>query len=587
MGRRGRSRGDSIRGMSRASVRKKAAVDVPRAVRSGDDVVAEGGVSSAPRAWVGVPSMRVRLGWTALSLLAGVLWFLGCPDFDLWPLSWVAMVPVLFAVERAATVRGAFVYAWLTGIVGNLGGFYWLVGLLVRFANFPWIGALLSLLVICAYQGLVFGLTGAVVRRVRMHVDLPMAVVAPVSMVTFEKLLPVVFPFYVAITQAWQAHVIQVADLTGPLGVTALLLMVNGAIYDVLAGGRRRWGAAIGAGLVLAAALIYGRWRIEQVERLRASAPKIAVGVVQPNVPFHMKGNDRLRFAADQLRALQEQSSLLQAEGAELIVWPESSYPYILLRNVSRDFSEGSRLRIQRGFDVPVVVGAITKEPGSSENSGFYNSAVMVDRDGRFTARFDKRFLLIMGEYTPGREWFPWITRYMPEAAGQLERGQSVITLPLRTRDGKEYRLGPMICYEDILTEFGRQLARLRPHLLVNITNDAWFGDTSEPWEHLALSVFRAVELRTDLVRAVNTGVSAFIDAAGRVTARTYSVDPDRDPRGADRLLHRVALIEGGRTVYAIVGDLFAWMCVTATAVLYVLPRLRRRKGPVSDTKGA
>src|SRR6185369_4240305 len=103
------------------------------------------------------------------------------------------------------------------------------------------------------------------------------------------------------------------------------------------------------------------------------------------------------------------------------------------------------------------------------------------------------------------------------------------------------------------------------PHLLVNVTNDAWFGDTTEPWEHLGLSVFRAVEARTDLVRAVNTGVSAFVDATGRVYAKTYAVDPSVDERGADAIRARVALMEGGHTVYSRVGDVFGYLCAGAT----------------------
>jgi apolipoprotein N-acyltransferase len=135
-----------------------------------------------------------------------------------------------------------------------------------------------------------------------------------------------------------------------------------------------------------------------------------------------------------------------------------------------------------------------------------------------------------------------------------------------------------MICYEDILTDFGRKLAALHPHLLVNITNDAWFGDTAEPWEHLQLAVFRAIELRTDLVRSVNTGVSALVDAAGRVYARTYAVDPKKDPRPTDGLLGQVRLVEGGHTVYAATGDLFGWLCIAATVLGWLVwPRLRRR----------
>jgi apolipoprotein N-acyltransferase len=166
----------------------------------------------------------------------------------------------------------------------------------------------------------------------------------------------------------------------------------------------------------------------------------------------------------------------------------------------------------------------------------------------------------------------------MPRTASHFARGKEIVTFPF-TLDGTDYRLGPMICYEDILPGFGRELAGKRPHLLVNITNDAWFGDTSEPWQHLALSVFRAVEARADLVRAVNTGVSAFIDAGGRVRAKTYAVDPLVDPRGVDGIVGDMVLMEAGHTFYTRFGDVFGYGCVAATGFLWLLwPWLARRR---------
>jgi apolipoprotein N-acyltransferase len=513
------------------------------------------------------------------------MWFVGVPGIDVWPLAWAAMVPTFFAVERARTTRQAFLAAWLTGIIGNAGGFYWLVGMLQRFAHMPFVAAVPVFLLMCAYQGLVFALMGVAVRAVRRRAPrLPVALVAPLAMVGFELALPMVFPFNVAITQAWQRHVIQVADLAGPLGVTGLLLVVNGAVYDVATEGRRRARAALAAAGVLVGALAYGHVRIGQIERARAASPELAVGVVQPNLGFDQKGPERQRRAGRQLQDLQTQSARLEGLGAELILWPETGYPYAIPRDLEADLPATSRYRMRVGFSSPLLFGAVTRDaareaPPPGVRRYPYNSALMMDRDGQIVGRFDKIFLMVGGEYTPGRDTFPFIARMMPETAGQYARGQRIVTLPLRTADGHEYRLGPMICFEDILPNFGRELAALHPHLLVNLTNDAWFGQTAEPWEHLGLSVFRAVEARVDLVRAVNTGVSAFVDATGHVYARTYAVDPAVDPRPTDGIVARVRLREGGHTVYAVVGDLFGYLCLAATAYLWLLaPWLARRR---------
>ena len=547
---------------------------------------------AAPRPDLGVfaPLLaRFRSQWflAGLAVLSSVLWFLACADWDIWPLAWLAMVPGLVAIEAAPTTRRAVLYGWLTGIVANVGGFYWITGLLSRFGHVPMPLAILGLLLLCGYQATVFMFFALAIRKLRDRTRRrgrawPMALLAPVVMVAFEMLIPLLFPFYLAITQAWVTPVIQVADLAGPVGVTALLLAVNGGIYDLLvapkgSGPRRAIPLAAAAG-VLALALVYGFVRINQVDAAREEAPTIVVGVVQGNIPFDEKGYKRPDLAPRQLRELQKVSADLERQGADLIVWSESSYPFAVPRDQEIDFPEASRIRVRRGFSKPLVFGAITTPVTDDEDALNYNSALYLLPDDRFAGRFDKIFLLMFGEYIPFREVLEPI---LPKNASHFARGDKVTTFPF-SHDGVDYRLGPLICYEDILPGFGRKLAALHPHLLVNITNDAWFGDTAEPWEHLALSVFRAVETRSDLVRSVNTGVSAFVDANGRVMSQSYAVDPHKHPAPMTGHLDTVVLMEGGHTFYARFGDLFGWLCAIATVLLWigwpVAERLRARR---------
>jgi apolipoprotein N-acyltransferase len=518
----------------------------------------------------------------ALATASGVLWFLSCADFDIWPLAWFAMVPALWVLERAPSRRRGVLLTWLAGIVANLGGFYWLAGMLTRFGHLPLPLALLGLLLLAVYQAVVFLLFALVLSRIRqvsrdrLGAPLPMALLAPLVMVSFEILVPFIFPWYLAITQAWLPPVIQIAELTGPVGVSALLMAVNGAIYDALTETekRRRVFPGIITGAVLTSCLLFGLMRLQQVDAHRAMAPTIQVGVVQGNIGFDEKGLHHPELAASQLSDLQSASADLARRGADLVLWSESSYPYTIPRDAERDAPDGHPRQIARGFAVPLIFGAVTRD---RDGEFPFNSALMLDAGGEFVGRFDKIYLLIFGEYIPLLETFPFVRKLLPSTAGHFARGQEIVTFPF-THEGKSYRLGPMICYEDIIPSFGRKLAALHPHLLVNLTNDAWFGDTSEPWEHMALSVYRAVEVRSDLVRAVNTGVSAFIDAGGRVHARTYAVDPARDPRGVDTLLADAALLEGGYTFYARFGDVFGYLCVLVTAGLWLVwPRLRPR----------
>lgn len=552
------------------------------------------GVSEPASRWRDLPARTDRaatLVCIAVAALSGSMWVLSSADFDIWPLAWIAMVPLLWLIERAPSRRRAWFYGWLAGLACNAFGFYWITELMTRHAAMPWILGLAALLLLAGYQALVFMLFAAAVRGVRRHSreilgrPLPMVLLAPLAIVAFEILVPFIFPWYLAISQARVPPVIQIAELTGPVGISFVIVAISGGLYDALfeSERRRRLMCAGGAAGLLAAVLVFGYVRLHQLDEERAQAPHLTVGLVQSNIPLDP---NHQRAPSELLAELQRVSTDLERAGADLLVWPESSYPYAIARSDRGDGGLDNDARIRRGFAAPLIFGALTIDidPRASARSASrnrpppYNSAIMLGGDDSFIGRYDKIYRLMFGEYIPGVETFPFIRDLLPEAANHLAAGGEVTTFPL-VHEGVSYRLGPIICYEDILPHIGRALADKRPHLLVNITNDTWFGDTSEPWQHLALSVFRAVELRTELVRSVNTGVSAHVDAGGRVRAQSYVIDPVADPRAPSGLLVEVALIEGGDTFYARVGDLFGYLCVAAVAGLWLVwPWLWRRR---------
>ena len=524
----------------------------------------------------------VRFG---LSILAAILLFLSAPTFDVWPLMWVALVPQLHVALTAATHKRAFLYGWLTGFIANTVAFAWMRGLLERFGHMPPIEAIPIMLLLTSYQGLEFAFFSWAVRRAQARLRLPLTLLAPLVMVTVELLTPQIFPFYLAISQAWVPTVIQIADLTGPLGVTFVLVAFNGAIYDTWS----RWHAggatlavrarplAVAAGLVVLV-VAYGRVRMAQTDTVRAAAPKLKAGLVQANIGILEKW-DPQEFA-HLLDVHQRLSAELAGQGADFIVWPESSYPYPLPRGIQRDFPVDDRRHVRRGFDKPLVFGAVTRAPSTPSRPVRgpdrypYNTALMMEAGGRITGTFDKVFLMLFGEYIPFYDSIPWFTEIFPEAAN-FSRGSEPASFALDA-GGRKYRLGPLICYEDILPGFTRRVAALSPNLFVNITNDAWFGRTAEPHQHLALAVFRSVEHRIEMLRAVNTGVSAHIDAAGRVVQQTASVDPaDRPAPAPVTLMAEVAMLDGGG-LYRSIGDLFGALCAVSLLALFAV-RLQRR----------
>jgi apolipoprotein N-acyltransferase len=294
----------------------------------------------------------------------------------------------------------------------------------------------------------------------------------------------------------------------------------------------------------------------------------LKVGLVQPNFAYTTNGELTREEAVRQLTALQAESRRLEQAGAQLIVWSEGAYPVALPRDFKADFPLGSPGMIRRGFQIPVVVGAEMYDP-SHEDA--FNSAILLDSDGQAVDRYDKVRLLAFGEYIPGIDTFPWLRKFLPEGIGRFTAGKGPTVMTLRGPKVQSVRLGPVICYEDILQGFLRGVGQLHPDLLVNLTSDSWFGADTEPWEHLALSVFAGVELRVSLVRAVNSGVSALIDPNGRVLKKTYADDPYRNPRAEDGVVVTAPLVPGGHTVYVAVGNLFAYLCIFTTLLFVAI----------------
>jgi apolipoprotein N-acyltransferase len=515
-------------------------------------------------------------GAFALATVSGCLWFLAVTPFDLSALAWVAAVPMLLAVDRAPTLKQALLLGWWAGIVETAGGFYWLIDVMQRFADFPWWAAAPVFLLFCAARGIIFLLFTGIVCHIRKRRRVPMTVLAPVVMVSCELVVPQLFPCGQWISQAWHPLVIQVAELTGPLGVTALLMAANGALYDLAVDGRAARYPALAAAALLAGALIFGAVRMRQVDDVVAQTPRMKIGLVQPNFAYTVDGELSSEEAVRQLTALQAQSHRLQQAGAQLVVWSEGSYPVTLPRDFSADFAPESLGMIRRGFSVPVVVGA---DMFDASHDDAFNSAILLDGGGRAVGRYDKVRLLAFGEYIPGIDSFPWLRNLLPSGTGRFSAGRGPGVMTLQAPGGQVWKLGPVICYEDILQGFLRGVGKLHPDLLVNLTSDSWFGADTEPWEHLALSVFASVELRVSLVRAVNSGVSALIDPNGRLVQKTYADDPYRHPHPEDGMLVAAPWMAGGPTVYVAVGNLFAYLCVAATLILLGVALRAKRQG--------
>ncbi|HEY6881862.1 MAG TPA: apolipoprotein N-acyltransferase, partial [Polyangiales bacterium] len=291
-------------------------------------------------------------------------------------------------------------------------------------------------------------------------------------------------------------------------------------------------------------------------ERQRALAPKLKLGVAQANAPIPQ--GDPEAYARQSLATLRALTRPLEARGVALTVWGESAYPYPLLRTLARA-PEDVRAPLAEGVRGPLLLGLETYA-SFADNSSKYNSAVLVHPDGRLGSRVDKAHLIPFGEYVPFWHWVePLQERFRSPGftAG--------ISGTVRTDAGK---LGVLICYEDLFASAARETVRQGARTLVGLSNDVWFGHSREPFLHDAFARLRAVELRRDLLRAVNGGPSSLTTSSG-------ASEQLSQPFTRASIEVEVALLDA-RTPYSRLGDLTAPACTLLT--LLALARTRKLK---------
>ncbi|MBK6459541.1 MAG: apolipoprotein N-acyltransferase [Myxococcales bacterium] len=498
------------------------------------------------------------------AFLSGLLYFLAFPGVNLWPLAIVAFVP-FYVVLLGQTPRRAAWLGLLQGTTMNATGFYWLMSMLKTFSGFPAPICAFFVLVVAAFQGGRSALHAWLFARVTQRGVAPALAFAG-TFVAAELTFPVLFTWYFGGVAHDTPALAQVADLGGPILVGLALIGANLALAELVvarleARSISRRIVGIGAG-GLAATVLYGAVRIGSVDARAAASEPLHVGIVQGNLGLMQKRED----PAEGLRRHKRLTQELRQKGAELVVWSESSVTFAVPENVHEAFMKN---RVSAGAGVPMVFGAVVYR-SDPDRERWFNTALSSNAQGDITARYDKHYLLAFGEYLPFGEELPILHKWSPNS-GRFSKGKEFRPL-LFSRGGKDYKLGTLICYEDILPRFTSDLVNQEdPDLLVNITNDAWFGDTLEPWQHLALAKFRAIEHRRYLVRATNSGVSAIVDPVGRTMAHT----PTFKPATVDTVVHFMR----GQTVYAFLGDV-PWLLVTLLMfgfALRPLPGLQKK----------
>jgi len=490
-----------------------------------------------------------------------VLTVLAYPPFHLLIPSFTCLIPAIYLIQRASAdetpLRRGLAQGFWFGVTSGALVLYWMVVALWRFTPLSILGFSATIVALGMYTAILFGLVGWIERKTRISVVASF----PLLWTTLEWVVgnggDVAFPWLGLGTSLTGYPVfIQVADVVGARGITYLLALANAALAVAWlrhGRGRRRWGILSGVGAGIAAALIYG------VVRTRSLETRVVgeVALLQPNIGFREKFE---ASAQDSLVALLVDMSAQasSSDRPDLVVWPEAAVPNYFSTHPLWEQAISSQAA---GRQVPILVGGVDLNVYGDGSYDYYNAAFLFDSTGNKDAQppYHKRYLVPIVERVPflnpdlfNLRWFGGFGSGGPGPVYEVGLGS----------------FGVMICYESTFEDVARDYRQRGAEFLVNITNDAWFGKMSAPYQHAAHLVMRAIENRVGIARAANSGISGFVDPLGR-TYELTELDTSLIVTGE-------LITSDASTIYTKTGDLAGLIAVAGTLALCGYARLKK-----------
>lgn len=524
-----------------------------------------------PDAELSLKDRNIQMTWLPwlLAIISGGLQIVIFPIPNWNFLCWIALAPLLIALLDAAragkptvALRRGFLLGWISGIIFYAGSCYWVYHVMAYYGGLSVPVATGVLILFCLYVGLVHGLFGGVLALIASRPGWG------------QRGLILAAPFFWVATELFRARVIgfpwdllgtvlvdniplsRIASVTGVYGLSFEIVLMNAALVAILYGRRER------RVLMLAAAiLIIGVVETGSYMEPPKAIPTGTARLMQQNISLDQHWNPTIYEQT--LAELKQMSVPHPGEGMpgdplpDLVIWPESPAPFF--GNDPRFHQALSS--IATDANAYVLAGTLGVVHGI-DTSKLYNSAELIAPNGDWLARYDKIHLVPFGEYVPFQDLFSFAKKLTKEV-GDFVPGTERLVLPVHS-----YKLGVFICYESIFPDEIRQFARDGAGLLVNISNDGWFGDTGAPGQHLRMARMRAIENGRWVLRSTNTGISATIDPYGRIVQQAR-----RNVRVAVDVPYGVVT---STTFYTRRGDWFAWFCVLSCAIIAGLAWFKR-----------
>jgi apolipoprotein N-acyltransferase len=487
-----------------------------------------------------------------LALASGLFLGLSFPSFDLWPVAWVSLFPLIALIQKEKG-RRAFLLGWISGLGFYLLTLYWIVRTITSYSNVPLSLSILLYILLASVLGCYtggFALIVSFLQRRRISL-LFSAVPAWVAMEWLRSFFLIGFPWAaLGYSQHLNRNLIQFAEITGVYGVSALIVFVNSVILSAFQVWRQRSQIAYVPLFFLVTLLFtlcqWGSWRARHVSAV--GDPRLTVGIVQGNIAQEQKWDPD--FQRETFRRYLDLTERAVQSGALLVIWPETAVPFFF----QSDLRKQKLIQAAQRNRIHLLFGSPAFEAGS-EVIHLLNRAYLISSEGKVSGFYDKMILVPFGEYVP-LQWLIPFVRKLVVGIGDFIAGKDATLLSI----DPQARFGVLICYEGIFPELSRQFVDNGANFLVNITNDAWFGRTSAPYQHLSMLTFRAIENRVPILRAANTGFSAFIKADGSVWEKTELFTADV----------RTASVgwANRKTIYTEWGDLFAQFCFVLVIAL-------------------
>jgi apolipoprotein N-acyltransferase len=524
------------------------------------------------------------------AIASALLLLLAFPDFDLWPLAWVALVPLLFAVASRPRTPQSFLTGWLAGTVFFYFSCHWLTFPMIRYAEIPaWLAHVLLLPAALA-GGFFVGLFAAGLARACARWGARALLVAPPLWAACEwARLGIIGQLWNALgySQAFHPSLIQAARFGGVYAVGFLVVCVNAALaYALLKRDAR--GLLVSLASLACVALAVSGLTLTAAPSTEGETGAVVVAL-QPNVvpDFNRRAEEydalaerHFELSADALRKIDKGGAVgsggaVEGEGEDcgcgfetppkpprVVVWPESPM------NFSYDRGAEFRERVAR-FVHESRASLLFNSLEPTKDGGGYNAAVLINEEGRVVAQYDKIRLMPFGEYVPLPRWMPG-AGLVRGIVGDFTPGERYTLMPLGSDEKTQVRAGVFICLESAYPYITRRFAQEGADVLVEMTNDAYQGNTSIMRQHLSNAVFRAVETGRTLLRVTNTGVSARVSPRGEVSEETGRFEE------AVRTWE-VARSDGRQTFYVRFGDSFVAACALVSLIALTLTARRRK----------